>query len=115
MNRRQLAKLGVPTGCLDEPVRAVQAATQRNREKAKQLKPQLKSVLDAPLDYADDPIWGELATALTAPAPPEHEPIECPIWGEEDIDDGAKQQMAQVDCILRRAYFKTRIFPPRKC
>lgn len=93
MNRRQLAKLGVPESCLNEAVRAVQAAAERNRCKAKQLKRDLQAVLDAPVDHVEDDVWGPLAKALTEPVVEPREPIECPIWGEDGIDDGTKQQM----------------------
>ena len=96
MNRRQLQKLGVPPDCVAAAIDALQTAASKELGmglKGKRAKQMVSAVVAAPLDYANDPVWSNLAAALqTKPAVTPQAPISYQTWGT-DIDDGAHKQM----------------------
>ncbi|MBN1852667.1 MAG: RtcB family protein [Pirellulales bacterium] len=97
MNRRQLAKLGIPPSCAKAAIGALSRAAQDASIglKGKRARQLVLSVVNAPADYEDDPLWGELARQLLAE---KHiEPIRAipyETWGR-DIDTAAHAQMRQ--------------------
>lgn len=96
MNRKQLQKLGVPPRCVKIAIQTLSRAAQEGTGfglKGKHAKELVAGVLDSPLTYLHDPLWGEFARELmTADIEPKMEPIEYQTWGDE-IDPGAHAQM----------------------
>ncbi len=95
MNRRQLEKLGVPQDCMKPAIAALQRLAKTGVRGA-QVKARVKSVLDAPEDFHDDPLLGELAKSIITdrqfvrPAP-----VHYKTWGGDDIDEASHAQMRQ--------------------
>ena len=94
MNRRQLEKLGVPRECVPQAIAAVQALSRT--AKSKEVRQQIKAVLDGPDQYVEDDQLGAFAQAILAeqqvtPA----EPITYRTWGPDGVDDASHAQMRQ--------------------
>ena len=64
MNSRQLLKLGVPRDCVKQAITAIQNLARDQTWKGKEVRQQIKSVLDEPAAFVADTHWGELAQAL---------------------------------------------------
>ena len=98
MNRKQLQKIGVPPRCVKVATQSLSRAAQEGTGfglKGRQAKELIAAVLDSPLTYLHDPLWGEFARELmTQDIEPQAEPIDYQTWGTE-IDDGAHAQMRQ--------------------
>ena len=94
MNRRQLEKIGVPSYCVPEAIRALQQVIQTEHVRGKVAQRLLIQAVQAPEVYQHDPIWGELATALlTEGTVEEREPIAYRTWGDDGIDEASHTQM----------------------
>lgn len=101
MNARQLEKLGVPNDLIPMAIAAIQEMA-RQGSRNKNVKETIRSIVEQPLDFQSDPLWGAFAHAMTnAEKEPELRSIEYPTWGS-DIDQGAHAQMKQA-CMLPMA------------
>ena len=106
MNRKQLAKLGVPDDCMPEAIEAIQAAVASGL-RGKKAKHRLISVLESPENYKEDNQFGVFANALLTEAIEEKQledrgPIEYEVWGDEFIEELSHQQMRDA-CALPHA------------
>ncbi|TWT64458.1 RtcB family protein [Rubinisphaera italica] len=103
MNKRQLEKIGIPDYALREAIQAVQKAVSLRGLRGTPLKQAFKDFLEAPEDFTEDEVFGELALALTDDT--NHfvpDPISYRTWGTE-IDPASHVQMQQA-CGLPGAY-----------
>jgi tRNA-splicing ligase RtcB len=98
MKSRELQNLGIPKGEASRAaLHAVGQAAKAGMKKA-QLRRKVRDVAARPEDYADDPIWSELADILTAQsrARGSYEPRSAPApwkqWGR-DLDANAIEQL----------------------
>lgn len=106
MNARQLAKLGVPSECVNTAVGAVQSVAKFNRTVEKPLRinvnDAVKHCVAEPEQFTGDTHFADLAKALIEErdfARPE--PITYKTWGD-DIDEQSHHQMQQA-CALPMA------------
>ncbi len=96
MNRRQLQKLGVPPDCVPQAIAAIQQLAYLKTMKGKQLRREIKAVVDHPDFFVNDAVLGPLAKAIQeqrrfVPAAP----VKYRTWGKEDIDKASYAQMEQ--------------------
>lgn len=102
MNRKQLAKLGVPDYCADEAVQAIQSAVEAGA-RGKEARQQLISVLTEPQDFVDDEIFGMFAKSMVEEEAAEPiTPVDYAVWGDEFIEEMSHQQMREA-CSLPHA------------
>lgn len=102
MNTSQLRKLGVPDQCLSSAIAGIQRAAKEEGSRGKEIKQRIAQVLAEPSAFEADPIFGELASELTAARNfVRPEPIPYRTWGE-DIDGACHAQMRQA-CSLPMA------------
>lgn len=102
MNRKQLAKIGVPEYAADAAIQAIQRAVKAG-VRGKEARQLLMAAASAPNDYQHDPTFGEFAQLLLEPDIAEDEsPVEYAVWGEEFIDETSHRQM-QDACALPNA------------
>jgi tRNA-splicing ligase RtcB len=96
MNSRQLQKLGVPEDCVKEAIRAIQLAINAGVSKTKDVKQQIKSVLEKPEDFVTDEQLGDFAKAIIDDRDfVRAEPVSYRTWGEAGIDKESHRQMRQ--------------------
>jgi tRNA-splicing ligase RtcB len=104
MNRRQLAKLGLPDEAYPLAMAGIQAAAVAGLG-GKDLKQLIGSVCTDPGSHVADPHFGELAQFLSQPdcepAPPK-EPVAYRTWGADFIEESSHQQMREA-CSLPNA------------
>ncbi len=96
MNTRQLLKLGVPTNCVKEAIRAIQSAAAGGALQGKAVKERVRQVLQEPATYEADAHFGGLARLLIAEkqsTPPA--PVSYRTWGAEGIEPDSHAQMRQ--------------------
>ncbi|MBT5020333.1 MAG: RtcB family protein [Planctomicrobium sp.] len=102
MNRKQLAKIGVPDYCTDEAIQAIQAAVNAGA-RGKDAKQQLIAVLAEPENYLSDEIFGTFAKSMFEDETAEPiTPIDYAVWGDEYIEEMSHQQMREA-CSLPHA------------
>jgi tRNA-splicing ligase RtcB len=105
MNRRQLAKLGLPEAAYAAALSGIQAASVAGL-RGRDLKALIAGACSDPENYLADPYFSELAQQLCAArdAPPDlpREPVSYRTWGEEFIDESSHQQMREA-CSLPTA------------
>ena len=95
MTAKQLIKLGFPPGpALGEAIRAVQAASEQLQRK--EIKRELKKILDDAAAHVEHPFFGSVARALVdqthrATAPLRDSPAPWHIWGENLEPDAVRQ------------------------
>ncbi len=98
MKSRELNNLGVPKGPTMKLAMSAVAAAAKSRMPKPALRDAVRAVTAEPAEHTDDPIWGELATALIASqaARARFEARATPApwrqWGD-DLDDNAVQQL----------------------
>src|SRR5262249_16978237 len=105
MNARQLEKLGVPSECVKSAIRAIQNASQAGVLRSLDIKQSVRSIMAAPGDYVDDPLFGEFAREVQesgreAAAP--KSPLTYRTWGDSGIEPASHVQMRQA-CALPMA------------
>lgn len=102
MNRKQLAKLGVPDDAFAEAISAIQAACAAGL-RSKAVQDALKDVVADPQVYVEDVYFAALACKLAAPRVHVHrEPVTYQTWGSEHIDPESHRQMRDA-CALPNA------------
>lgn len=102
MNRKQLAKLGVPEHCVAAAISGIHAFV-KSGGTGKAARKRLLEVVAQPKDYLTDPQFGPLALALTeVREDPVKEPVEYQVWGAEFIDEQSHRQMQEA-CSLPHA------------
>lgn len=107
MNRKQLEKLGVPPACVPVAIRCLSTAAEKGTGfglKGKRAKESITALLADASASAEDPVWGDFATALAdyhaeRAAEPDRPPVRYTAWEcstpEDAIDHGAHEQMRQ--------------------
>jgi tRNA-splicing ligase RtcB len=100
MKPKQLIQLGIPAGkCIEAAIELVKT-TGKMRLDDREVTPKLKQLLADPSMFADHKLYGPLAQAVIEhrAAGGTFEPRESPapykIWGGENLEAGALQQMA---------------------
>lgn len=95
MNSRQLAKLGVPDGCIKIAITAIQSSVSSGALKSKRVKSFVAQVLEEPAKFTNDAHFGEFANALLEEASDDSSlpAIEYRTWGAEGIDQQSHHQM----------------------
>lgn len=94
MNGRQLQKLGVPEECVREAITAIQFAISSGARDSKQIKTDIKQIVESPEAYLADEHFAKFAQALiderdfVRPAPVAYE-----TWGRDGIDRETHYQM----------------------
>lgn len=102
MNRKQLAKLGVPDYLAEEAVQVIQSAVAAG-QRGKAARQLLVSVVENPSAYLEDSLAGQFAKALLDEGTVEEiEPVDYAVWGDEFIDENSHQQMREA-CSLPQA------------
>ncbi|HTN73822.1 MAG TPA: RtcB family protein [Pirellulaceae bacterium] len=92
MNNRQLRNLGVPDECLTIAISCVQQAIATGA-RGNEVKSQIEKMLCEPAAFINDPLVGQLASAIVAGEQvADLQTIEYAEWGTE-IDDGTRAQM----------------------
>jgi tRNA-splicing ligase RtcB len=95
MNTRQLEKLGVPKDCMRFAIEALQNAAKSGTLKGKPLKNRIKSVVENPEGFVDEPIFGRFARSVIEDREfSRPDPIDYRTWGSQ-IDSAAHAQMRQ--------------------
>ena len=96
MNGRQLQKLGVPEHCVKAAIAAIQRLVHAGDARNKDVKKQIRAVLDNPESFVGHEHWGPFADALIEDREfVRSEPVSYRTWGEEGIDHAAHLQMRQ--------------------
>ena len=95
MNTRQLRDLGVPDEHLTAAIQGIQAASKEGSLRGREMKAMIRTVLEKPADFVDDPFFGALARGILEAEEVVHsEPISYQTWGT-DIDGASHAQMRQ--------------------
>ncbi|MDH3582962.1 MAG: RtcB family protein [Phycisphaerae bacterium] len=96
MNARQLAKLGVPEGCVKAAIAGIHAAAKRGpRLRPAELRARIQSIVQAPDDHLADAEFGPFAAALVEERDfVRPEAVDYRTWGS-DIDEASHGQMRQ--------------------
>lgn len=103
MNKKQLAKLGVPENCMDQTMTLMQSLIQAGM-RGKAAKTQILAVLEDPESYLETQPYAVLAQALCEQEEVAEELTakQYKTWGEEFIDQASHKQMMQA-CSLPNA------------
>jgi tRNA-splicing ligase RtcB (3'-phosphate/5'-hydroxy nucleic acid ligase) len=98
MNGRQLVKLGIPEGCVNLAITAIQSIGTSRRIRKSELRDLITRIVESPIEFLDDATWGGLATELVDEQnDQESATVRCDYrtWGMEDIDSACQAQMQQ--------------------
>ena len=104
MNKKHLIALGVPDDIVDVALQTLNAITQRDRLRGKEIKKRIKKFLSAPEDYITDEDFGKLARVMLSKEEEQElpaEPVPYQTWGK-DIDEAAHLQMEHA-CLIPHA------------